>query len=256
MAFVVQVDTLQVERVAESITRLSATSLDSIGLRAVNGVAQEMFVESRRRMTERVNLTDDYVRERMDVEPANDPQQPEAVIVAFRSGGRRKGIRSVNLRQYAPIITQEPTNWRNTGQARNTGKQVFNPNGKSLYANPRKPGTLLPFKLRTGQPLLNIPVGSKAKSISVEVVRGQRKTVRPVNGFKPFMQRMPNGEILVMRRTDRNGGKGGKGKMQSLSSLSVWQLFRKTAAVIVPIAEARLAQEIGNELDRELSKSL
>lgn len=260
--FAVVVETTELERTVDRLVALDDETIGRASIRAVNEVSARAFDESVKRMTTRVNLTQDYVRQRMDVEPANDPRNVEAKIIAFRAGGRRRGIRPVNLRQYAPVITQTFTNWRNTGEARNSGKRIAinmpapgpRPALLPFSQNPRARQKQLPFILRTGNQMLNIPVGRKAESLSVEVLAGRRKTVKAKNGFKPFMQKMPSGEVLVMRRKTRNGGKGNKGRIEALYSLSVWQLFRKAAAEVIPIVQDDLQNTVGDMLSDEISK--
>lgn len=279
----IQVDTAKIEAVAARLARVDSQSLGRASVRALNLVVNRGFNLGVRTMLTGVNLTEQYVKERMTVEEATDPNKPVAKIIAFRPGGQRKsGIKPVNLRQYDPRLGLTFTNWRNTGEARNSGRKLFVPkknstvtggggpvrNGKgsggALYENPRKPGTLLPFKPRVGNAALGIPIGQKLESISVEVIKGRRKMLKPVNGFKAFMQRMPNGEVLVMRRTNKNGGKSGKGKIEALYSLSVAQLFnfiaqkendkaRKFKSDILADLEATVSEEINEELQQAVN---
>lgn len=265
----ITIDVTQIEALAERVLRLDSSLLGQVALRSVNRTAQAGFKEAKRQMLSGVNLSQRYVDERMDVEEATDPQNPVATIIAFRPGGKRRpATKPVNLRQYDPQIKRQPNNWTNDGALRRTGAQVFRPTkgspasggvgpkpkGRSFYENPRKPGTSLPFYPRIGNSVLGIPAGQKVQSISVEVTRGQRKALRSRNGFKPFMQRMPNGEILVMRRVSKGGGKGNKGKIESLHSLSVWQLFNFNKAKVIPLIAQDLQNTVMDELGAELDK--
>lgn len=254
-ALAVVVDTLKLKEVTDRILLLDAEKIGGASLSAVNEVAQRTYDESRRRMIARVNLTDAYVRERMDVEAANDARKPEATIIAFRSGGRRKGLRPVNLRQYRPLNEVLPA------RQNPTGRKVFRMRDGRLATypvtqNPRAADKRLPFILRTGSPLLNIPLGQKPGKLTVEVLRGSRKVVGPKNGFAPFMQRMRNGQMLVMRRTDKNGGKNNKGSIEALYSLSVWQLFRRTSAEVVPLVQNDLEKTVGRAVVDSVSRAL
>ena len=257
MGFAVKVNTLAVEQVGDNLLRLDTLTLQQASLRAVNEVGHRTFDRSIQRMSERVNLTPDYVRSNMGFEAANDPAKPTATVVAYRSGGRKRIKSGVNLRQYAPILSIEPNKYQNPAG----GKRFTMKDGRlattPIGPNPRAPGKRLPFVLRTGNAMLKIPVGSKAGALSVEVVKGGRKVIKANEaGFKPFMQRMPNGELLVMRRSDRNGGKAGKGKIESLYSLSTWQLFRRTAASLVTEVQDDLVETVGREIDAEIQKVL
>lgn len=257
MSFAVVIDAAAINRTAERLPLLVDLNLGA----AVNDTAQRTFDEARRQMLSRVNLSDAYVRERMDVEPANDLRNPVATVVAFRQGGRRKGMRGVNLRQYAAVVQQAVNNWSNNGVATNSGRTIFGtaqeqghrkagvgPSQRTkMYPNPRKPGGWLPFIARTGNPALQIPVGRKQAGVSVEVAKGARKTIQYA-----FMQRMPNGQILVMARN--KGDHKGKGKIHALSSLSVWQLFKANMATIIPFAQAKLEDAVGAALDEQIKK--
>lgn len=233
--FNVVIETTEFEAVAKRLAELDAVAIGRASVRAVNTVAQRGFDESVKRMTSRVNLTESYVRERMTVEASNDPRKPEATIIAFRSGGRRAGIRPVNLRQYAMVQLTAPVRFGNDNPKITKG---------AIGMNPRKKGSALPWKKRIGDSQAGIPVGQKGAGVSVEVVKGDRKTI----SFA-FQRKMPNGEILVMARKAGQRGPGkGKGKIESLHSLSVWQLFRSTASVVIPLITEDLEKTLGDEL--------
>jgi len=269
----VSYDLSELEVLAKGLGSLDANTLGGTAIRTVNEVTKRGFATAKRQMLSGVALSESYVNERMTVEEATDPKEPTATIIAFRPGGKRKpATKPVNLRQYAARIEQEFTNWRNDGTARNSGRQVFVttmggvlPKGQAgavnqgaMYENPRKPGSKLPFKKRIGNQVLGLPVGTKAKDISVEVRTGNRKIIRPSSkGFKAFMQRMPNGEVLLMRRTTKTGGKGNKGKMESLHSLSVWQLFNaeRTKAKIIPLIMADLESTAVSDFSEQIEKA-
>jgi len=257
-AFAVVVNTLQVKEVADRVAKINSEEISRASLGAVNQVAERTFTESRRLMTQRVNLTEAYVRERMAIEAANDVKKPTATIIAFRSGGRRKGVRPVNLRQYFPLYEYKSSRPNPGGRrkvfAMRDGRLATSP----LTANPRAPDKKLPFILRTGNSILNIPVGQKPGKLSVSVLKGQRKVIKPDGGFDAFMQKMPKengGQILVMRRINRNGGKKGKGQIEPLYSLSVWQLFRNAAAQVIPIAEADLVRTVGEAVSKQVDEA-
>lgn len=264
----------ELEKVVEGLASLDSKTLGAVALRVVNTVANRGFDTSRKQMLRGVSLTETYVKERMTVEEGSDVANPSAKIIAFRPGGeRRPQTKPVNLRQYGARIEREFTNWRNDGTARNSGKKVFGVergttlrsgqagpvNRGVMYENPRKPGSKLPFKQRIGNQLLGLPVGTKARAISVEVRSGHRKEIKPSRaGFKAFMQRMPNGQVLVMRRVTRTGGKGNKGKIESLHSLSVAQLFKslKTRALIIPLIMKDLEESAVEAFEEEIQKAI
>lgn len=242
----VVVETTDLEAVADRLLLITAESIGQASLRAVNSVAQRGFTESVRRMTSRVNLTESYVRERMDVEPANNPRNVEAKIIAFRAGGRRAGTRPTNLRQYAAVQVKTPVRWPNS-----TPQIAKDQWGK----NPRKSGAFLKWKRRTGAPHLGIEVGQKQAGVSVEVLKGSRKTLG--NAFfaagRKGREAGGNG-LLVFERVGGNGP--GKGKIQALYSLSVWQLFRRTSAQVIPFVRDDLNKTIGDEVLADIEKTI
>lgn len=253
-AFSVVVNALGVEKVGQNLGKINAELLGRASVSAVNEVAVRAFDESRRRMLSRVNLTPDYVRERMDLEPANDSPRPTATIIAFRAGGRRKAVRPVNLRQYRPLYEVKPARQNPTDRKTFTmrdGRVATYP----VTPNPRNRSKRLPFVLRTGSPALGIPVGQKPGQLSVEVLKGQRKVIKPKGRFSAFLQTMPSGETLVMRRTNVNGGKSKKGSIEALYSLSVWQLFRNAAAEVVPLVRKDLENTVGDAVTDAVNKA-
>lgn len=241
--FAVVVETTQVQSLAERLARLDSLSIGEASVRAVNAVATRGFDESVKRMTARVNLSETYVRDRMTLEPANDPRKPEAKIIAFRAGGRRPALRAVNLRQYSMVQTSKPVRFTNDNPRIAKG---------SMGMNPRKPGSLLPWKKRVGDPQAGIPLGQKAAGVSVEVVKGDRKLI----SFA-FQRKMKNGEILVMARLrDQRGPGHGKGKIEALHSLSVWQLFRSTAPEVINLIRDDLESSVGDEVQSTIESIL
>ncbi len=264
----ISLDLSKIQAISDKLIRLNSEAIGRVAVRSLNAVINRGFDGSRKQMLKGVNLTELYVKDHMQVDVANDPFKPVAKIIAFVPGGQgRPSVKSVNLRQYNPKLTLTPTNWRNTGEARNSDLKVFKPavnstlsadkhgpktaKGALMYPNPRKPGSKLPFKPRIGNSVLNIPKGQKLKSISVEVVAGRRKMVKPRKGLAAFMQRMPNGETLVMRR---KAGTKGKGKIEALYSMSVAQLFRFAKTAIVPVIMTDLESTVTEEVLEEFQR--
>lgn len=241
----VVIETTGLQRVADNLTRITPQRIGSLALSSVNKVAQRGYDESIKRMLSRYNLADDYIRGRMLVEPANDSRRPEAVIVALRSGGRRPGIRPTNLRQYAAVQLKRPVRWPNSTPQIAKGEW-----GK----NPRKAGAFLKWKKRTGAPHLGIEVGQKQAGVSAEVLRGSRKN-------------LPNAFFVAGRRGTAAGGQGllvfervqgssGKGKLKPLYSQSVWQMFRRVSAEIIPIVRDDLERTVGEDVLTEVAQEI
>lgn len=258
LAVIVRTDEL--EDAAQRLARVGFSSVERLAMDAVNEVADRTFDESVSRMTSRVNLTPAYVRDRMSVEKAKDPKKAEALIIAFRDGGRKR-VRPINLRQYAPVQQKAPNEWSNAGVNRLSGLRIpvsdesarskftMRPGGAKLpwLANPRKPGGMLPFLPRIGAAGLGISRGMKQSGISVEVLKGERKTITYA-----FVAKANNSGTLVFKRD--KGDTKGKGKLRPLYSLTVWQMFRTTSAQIIPLVQDDLTKTVNAALDGELRK--
>ena len=80
-----RIDMAQVEALTGKIGKLEPAELGSNLVSAINEVADRAYDFTRKRMTDSVNLTDDYVRRKMVVQAAT-AQRPEARITA--SGAR------------------------------------------------------------------------------------------------------------------------------------------------------------------------
>ena len=80
-----RIDMAQVEALTGKIGKLEPAELGSNLVSAINDVADRAYDFARKRMTDSVNLTDDYVRRKMVVQAAT-AQRPEARITA--SGAR------------------------------------------------------------------------------------------------------------------------------------------------------------------------
>lgn len=79
-----KVDIRQVEGFADRLGRLSGRELGEAAVDALNEVVERAYEFGRDRMTQGINLSDEYVRERMQVDKATQGR-PEATITAFGS---------------------------------------------------------------------------------------------------------------------------------------------------------------------------
>lgn len=195
-AFRVQIDTTDVLSAADSLEGVTVDQMTRATVAAVNQVAGRGYATARKKMIAGINLTDEYLQQRMQFEPATDPRRPVAYVVAR---GRNTTLGSYGSRQ---VI--QPVRWPNGS---------FTPG--AMAANPRKPGTLLPWKERKGDSLRGIPVNQKQAGLSVEVTRGKRKTIS-------YAFLIPkNGVMLSVKRK-----RGTRNKIETLYGPSVYQLFR------------------------------
>lgn len=195
-SFRVQIDTADVLQAADRLDSVTVQTLGRTTLAAVNQVAQQGYASARKKMIAGINLSDDYLQQRMQFEPATNAQRPVAYVVA-------RG-RNTTLGSYGGRQMMQPVRFPN-------GSFVPGALGK----NPRKPGALLPWKERKGDPLRGIPVNQKQAGLSVEVTRGRRKTIS-------YAFVIPkNGVMLSVKRV-----RGTRNKVEPLYGPSVYQLFR------------------------------
>ncbi|MBF6987253.1 phage tail protein [Cupriavidus sp. IK-TO18] len=236
-AFSVTVDTVRLEEIGNSLSHLDDAALGRSAVTAVNIVAQKAFADAKAKMNAGINLPDSYLDERMAIELATDPAKPRARILA-------RG-RLTTLTQYGAQQSTRPVKFSNDSIS--PGK---------LGRNPRKAGSLLPWKLRVGNQALGIPVGMKQDGISVEVTRGGRKSITSV---QPFFVRGRSGNLLVMTRKPGTTGKK-RGDLKALYGPSVYQLFRaaldetflndvadRLGKTVVTLTADELKKALGNE---------
>lgn len=250
MATAIKIDVTQVQAAAKALLRMDQASLADASRRAVNGAAQRGFDKARQIMLAGVNVTDDYVKSKMDVELSSGKEKATAQIIAFRTGGRRATERPTNLRQFGLQQLQAVANWTNSGVNTNSGARL---NVRSKLENPRKPGATLPFKKRVGAKQLGIAVGRKQTGISVEVIRGQRKEISFAFLAPARRGNVAGGQgLLVFKRL--KGDRKGKGKLVSLHSLAVWQMFRHALPQVIPLVAKDLEQSVVDEIDAQIRK--
>jgi hypothetical protein len=203
---------------AERLGTLDAVEFGKMAVRTVNGAADATYEAVRPRMISSINLTDDYVTNRMEVRHAKSANNATAVIVAKGSGGDM-----TILARYGAQQLVKPVKYPN---------ESFAAGAKGR--NPKKPGASLSWKLRTGNATLGIPVGMKQAGVSVEVSRGVRKDI--AGGF---LMNLRNGNGWGLFTRDK-----GTLKMKHRYGPSVYQLFASTAT--------RMQDEIADDLQARL----
>ena len=157
-AFQIEIDVSRLSRLDGQLAQLSEAGFGEAAVEVVNRVADQAYDLAVPRMTQRINLTPEYVRDRFVIEKANNPADPRARVVAL--GGKA----------HTTIL------------ARYNARQLMQPT-QSL-------------KGRKGDALRGIPAGQKASGISVEVTRGANKgmgnvffmPLRNGNGMGVFMR--------------------------------------------------------------------
>jgi hypothetical protein len=134
------VDVGAISQLADRLGELDAAAFGELAVRTVNDSADATYEAVRPRMIASINLSDDYVTNRMEVRHAKSANDATATIVARGSGGDMTILARYGAQQ--------------------------------LVAVPK--GTRKPAK---GSAARGIPPGMKGAGVSVEVTRGNRKDI-------------------------------------------------------------------------------
>lgn len=222
----IEVDVSRLERLAHQLDGIDAAAFGEGALRIVNAVADDTYELARPRMIKTINLTDEYVRARMRVEHATSANNVTASIIASGASADMTKLAAYDGRQ-----TTQAVNWSN----------------ERIQQAGHKFGKWPGWTRRTGSRVRGIAVNQKALAATVEVTRG---SVKPVtNGF--FMPlRNGNGLGLFTRE-----GKGQKNYKHRYGP-SVYQLFRRTADLMLDEVGADLEERIAAEAEQILSKAI
>lgn len=162
--FSVTVGTEEVAKLIEKLGNVDDVAMARGAMQAVNTVAAKTYEDAKGRMLRGINLTEQYVEERMHVDLQKSPSRLAQASIT----GRR----------------------RHTGLARFGSKQMMQQN---KWPTPPYP--------RTGDKSRGIPVGMKQAGVSVEVIRGVRKAM-PGAFLVPLMRgRSLGGNVGLFTRT-------------------------------------------------------
>lgn len=224
----IEIDISGLEKFARQLGTIDAVSLGAASVRAVNQASDEVYDMVRPRMIATINLSDDYVQQRMEVVHAKNANDATASII-----GKGSGVDMTMLARYGAKQLTTPVKYPNSSFA--AGARGMNPN---------KPGSPLSWKLRTGNPLLGIPVDMKQAGISVEVTRGSRKDI--AGGFLMALKG-GNGYGLFTRD-------GTKLKMSHRYGPSVYQLFKTVADASIDEISTTLENSLSTEIDSLITK--
>jgi len=222
-AFGVKVDVSDLEGFASHLGDLTPQEIGALLVDAINETADSAYDLARKRMLAGINLTDDYIQQKMKVDHAT-AAKPQATITAF-------GI-TTSLSHYGAMQLTTPVNWSNERIA-GLGHQF----GKW-------PG----WTRRTGVAGVGIAVDRKADGKSVEVTRGNRK--RLGSQFSIPGKVDSEGNLLIFRRQK------GSDKLDVLVGPSVYQLFRVAAGLIEEEVGDNLESAVADLAERQLRKAL
>lgn len=223
-AFRITINTDPLVAFGDRLSRLTPEQLGSYVVDAINETVDSAYELGRQRILNGINLTDEYIRRKMQVEHAT-AKKPTASIVAF--GGRAF---MTNLSHYGAMQETKNVNWSNS-RIQLMGIEFG-----------RWPG----WTKRTGNAALGIPVDQKAKGRSVEVIKGRRKTIKPAFGIPGKVD--ADGAPVVFRRDGD--------KVKALTGPSVYQLFRVAAEQIEDQVAGDLEQSVIDVAERRLREEL
>ena len=221
-AFSIKVDLAGVLALADRLGDVNPDKLGERLITTVNNVADSTYKLSRDTITTEVNLTDAYVRGRMELRPATK-SKPVAEIVG-RSG---KGDYTTLSHYGAETGATKPVNWDNARIISEVfgGKERFRP-----WAG---------WARRTGDPRKGIEEGRKQYKMTAEVTRGSRKSIGKKFTLPGPKKVDSEGNPIVFKNIGP-GGRDGKGSVERVLGPSVYQLFRTAATSI--------EDRVGNDL--------
>lgn len=225
-AFAVEFDISRVERLADQLAGLNGEEFGRAALTVVNQVIDETYELARPRMIRTINLTDSYVRDRMRVEHASNPNNVKGAIVA--SGARSD---MTILARYDSQQTLRDVNWSND----------------RILAMGKTFGPWPGWTKRTGDARRGVAPNLKVKGMSVEVTRGARK---PIENAFYMPLRNGNGMGLFTREGD------GKKNYKHRYGPSVYQLFSFVAKGLVDEVGENLETQLADEAERLLQKAM
>jgi len=231
--FSIKLDTSEIDGFAEALDQINPSALGDAMVDTVNDAAERTFLLARKTMLGAINMNESYVLRKMEFKKASKAS-PIAEIVAPATKRKGRSNPFTNLSHYNAQQRAKPVNWTNERIAKEKGPKAF---GKWRKWTPRD-----------GDEKRGIDAGEKAASLSVEVLRGQRKNVA-------FTFTLPgktdnDGNPLVFQRQPKSA------RIDALLGPSVFQLFRVAAGKIEDDVYADLRAAVILTAEKELEKVL
>lgn len=211
----IKFDASNLANFGETLNKLSPEALGKRMVETVNTVTTQTYDLARETMLSGINLTDDYVKRKMEVKLATG-QKPVAEIAARVT---RKSAHT-NLSEYGAMTNTARVNWTN----------------ERIAAMGQKFGKWPGWTRRTGAQSIGVAVNQKATGVSVEVKRGARKNLKSSPGFQLGKLKDGSGNPLVFERV----GSGKSSKIKAMYGPSVYQLFR--------VAAGKIENQVGDNL--------
>lgn len=214
--FKIEIGTTELEKVAESLSKITPEALGGAALRAVNHTVESAYDLARSHMIANINLSDAYIQSHMRVDPATDLNNPVAEIVTTNAGTTDAGRGSTLSPTYGAKLSVVA---------------VKHPKRSKGWAK------------------MGIPAGMKAAGFDVSVKKsesahfqqsasgGHYSFLAPFGGYKFGVTRL--------KGVDPDA----KGAMQVLRGPSPYQLFKATVPHIYSQVEADLSKALSAEVD-------
>lgn len=213
--FKISLTSTDLESVASSLRHLGAEALGNAALKAVNTVADRTYQNTVTGMTAGINLSDEFVRSKTELQLATNPNDATATLLANGNSA-------------------QPSTLNTYGAAIVTGA-VKNP------------------KRARGNASVGVPKGYRQLGFNVSVGRGKTDFFSESKSGSTyfFIVRLPNGQLLTVARAKDARGKG---SLQGLYGPSVLQLFnfqinKNVDAITQDLADT-FANEVQNQVDQ------
>lgn len=216
-------------KLAGALGTLSDEGMGQVIVDTVNDVASDAYDLARKRMTQGINLTDDYLRRKMEYAPAT-ARKPQASITAVGQ--------QVTLSHYRPVQKQRDVTWSNA-RIQGMGKKF----GKW-------PG----WTQRTGNRPIGIAPDRKANGISATVKDsrdGFNHAFSIVKGGSAIRDGEGNPIMFTRARgADRNS-------TRALLGPAVYQLFKyQLNGTLMGDTEEMLAERLADQVQAAMEKEI
>ncbi len=237
--FDIKLDMSGVEGLATALSQVSSEDLGKAIVETLNDVGEGTYDLARGKMMAGINLTDDYLRSRMEFRKATQ-ESPKVEIIA--KGGNPF---VTGLGHYGALQEAKDTRWE-TEDGPDMGYKI---------------GPWPKWEPRRGDPARGLEPGEKAAGVSVEVKRGNRKVLKSAFTIPGKVHSDGSPVLFVGKgvpgkgKMDRNRAESRQG-VESLYGPSVYQLFRFTANNIQGEVAQDLERAIVERAESEFLKVL